>query len=277
MSSLELKLKFCVAIGTALVETTPVPLGGDFVEQMKIAASIGYDAVELHMPIPDVLNIPAIQKIKKDAKLSIATLGTGSIFGKFGFSLLEKDNLKRKMLVDMVHQFIDCAAILESKVTIGSIKGNCCIGWNREEALEVFGTTLHNLSTYAGERGVTLLIEATNRYENNVLNRGDEVVDIIKKYELDHAQVLLDSFHSNIEEPDLNTCITKIAPYLGHIHVADNTRGYPGSGSFRFEAFTRQLSEIRYDGVVSVECLPKPTGLEAATQAFAFLKKNFIW
>ncbi len=270
-------MKFCVAIGTSLVDTTPVPLGGDFVEQMRIAASIGYDAVELHIPMPNVLNIPALQKIKQDLNLSIATLGTGSIFGKFGFSLLEKDDLKRDMLVGMVQQFIDCAAILESKVTIGSIKGNCCMGWTREEALEVFGTTLYSLSKYAGERGVKLLLEATNRYENNVLNRGDEVVDIIKKYQLDHAQVLLDSFHSNIEEPDLNTCITKIAPYLGHVHVADNTRGYPGSGSFRFETFIKQLSEIHYNGVVSVECLPKPTGLEAAEQAYAFLTKHFVW
>lgn len=270
-------MKFCVAIGTALVETTPVPLGGNLIEQMNIASSIGYDAVELHIPMPNVLDIPALLKTKKELGLSIATLGTGSIFGKFGFSLLEKDDLKREMLVGMIHQFIDCAALLESKVTIGSIKGNCCNGWVREEALQVFGTTLHSLSEYAGKKGVKLLIEATNRYENNVLNRGDEVVDIIKKYQLDHAQVLLDSFHSNIEEPDLNTCITKIAPFLGHVHVADNTRGYPGSGSFRFEAFTKQLCEIGYDGVVSVECLPKPTGLEAAKQAYAFLANHFVW
>ncbi len=270
-------MKYCVAIGTALVDTIPVPLGGDFIEQMRIASSIGYDTVELHMPMPNLLDIPAILRIKEELGMSIATLGTGSIFGKFGFSLMERDDLKRNMLVNMVQQFIDCAAELGSKVTIGSIKGNCCDGWTKEEAFAVFGRTLQELSMYAGEKGVKLLVEATNRYENNILNRGAEVVDIIQKFGLDHTQVLLDSFHSNIEEPDIDTCITKIAPYLGHVHIADNTRGYPGSGCFHFEPFVKQLSEIGYDGVVSVECLPKPTGIEAARQAYVFMKKYFIW
>jgi sugar phosphate isomerase/epimerase len=273
--SKELILKFCIAIGPSLVETTPVPLGGDFIEQMKIARAIGYDAVELHIPLPEVLDISELVKTKNELGLEIATLGTGSILGKFGLSLIEKDESKQKLLVSILHEFIDCAALLDCKVTIGSIKGNFDNAWKKNEALSSFASIVCGIAAYAKEKEVVLLLEATNRYENNILNRVEEVVDFIKENSLENVQVLVDSFHCNIEEFDLDACIEKNAPYIGHVHFADNTRWYPGSGSFRFDSFISQLKQANYDGVVSIECLPKPDSLVAANQAYHFLRNNF--
>lgn len=268
-------MKYCVAIGMALSDTIPVPLGGDFIEQMYIAKNIGYDCVELHIPHPSVLDIVQIQTEMERLGLEIATLGTGSILGRFGFSLVDEDALKRQFLVTMLKEFIDCASVLGSKVTIGSIKDNVKLGKEAQQSFDLLGSTLQDLCHYAGERGVTLLLEATNRYENNLLNRGEEVVKIIKQFSLNNAQLLLDTFHCNIEESSIHSCLEPLAEQLGHVHFADTNRWYPGAGSFPFDRFISQLKAIGYDGVVSIECLPKPTGLEAAHKAYEFLRSAF--
>ena len=41
-------MKYCVAANMAGSPTTPVPLSGDFCEQMRKAHEMGYDAIEIH-------------------------------------------------------------------------------------------------------------------------------------------------------------------------------------------------------------------------------------
>ena len=270
-------MKLCVAIGTKINPTVPVPLGGDFVDQMRIAKDIGFDAVELHLPAISLMNVSEVLAESRRLGISVTTLGTGAIFSRFGLSLLERDDLKRDLLLKMLKQFIDSAAELGSMVTIGSVKGNHAPEETLESALERLGATLAVLDEYARSLNVTLLIEATNRYENNVLNTGTEAASLIREHQLTNTKILLDSFHCNIEEREFDSCITTIAPFLGHVHIADNTRGYPGSGCLNIDLFAKQLKSIKYDGVVSIECLPKPTGLEAAKQGFKYLREHFNW
>lgn len=65
----------------------------------------------------------------------------------------------------------------------------------------------------------------------------------------------LDTFHMNIEEPDCADSIRR-ARKVGHIHVADSDRWYPGHAHYDFESTFRALQEIGYrssgPGVVSV-------------------------
>ena len=67
-------------------------------------------------------------------------------------------------------KFIDKASVLRSKVTIGSVKGNIPKGQKPEQYLEVMGENLKMLDEYASKKNVFLLLEATNRFENNIVN-----------------------------------------------------------------------------------------------------------
>jgi sugar phosphate isomerase/epimerase len=55
------------------------------------------------------------------------------------------------------------------------------------------------------------------------------------------------------------------------MHIADNTRRFPGSGQFDFQRILKALDEVGYEGYLSVECIPEPSGEEAAAQAIRFL------
>lgn len=268
-------MKFCLAIGKTTSMWTPLLYAGSFVDNMAHAKELGYDGVEIHVPSTKELDVQALNEACEKYNMFIATLGTGTIYGTYGLHLMDENEDNCQRLIGMVKEFIDVAALLKSKVTIGSIKGNVPAGADREQCIAIMGKNLQIITSYAYKMGVTVLLEATNRLENNVLNTGKEVFDIIEKYHLKSTQILMDSFHINIEETDISNCLKDAGKYLGHIHFSDNTRWYPSAGCFRFDEFNQSIKDIGYDGVLSAECLPRPDGETAARNTIQFFQKNF--
>ena len=76
-------MKFCIAIGRETSPNTPLLLDGDFISSMEKAKKIGYDAVEIHTPKPEELDVEQITQACKRLDMFIATLGTGMIYGKY--------------------------------------------------------------------------------------------------------------------------------------------------------------------------------------------------
>ncbi len=268
-------MKFCIAIGKTTTPTTPLLLEGDFVRSMERAREMGYDAVEIHTPDVEVLDTDELNAACKRLNMFIATLGTGQIYGKYGLYLMDEDEEKQKTIVEMVKKYINVAKKIGSKVTIGSIKGNVPKGADRAVCLGIMGKCLRQISDYAVEQGVTILLEATNHFENNVLNTAKDVVEMIEKNGLKNVQVLMDSFHINMEERSPGTCLADAGKHLGHIHFGDNTRWYPGSGAFNYDLFCQSIKDVGYDGVLSVECFPIPDGETAARKTMEFFRKYF--
>lgn len=54
---------------------------------------------------------------------------------------------------------------------------------DREKHLGIMASNLRIISEYAVNKGVHILLEATNRYENNVLNTAKEVAEMIEKHD----------------------------------------------------------------------------------------------
>ncbi len=268
-------MKYCIAIGKKTLLFTPLLLGGDIVENLKKAGEIGFDGVELNVPDISELNVEEIKRVCQKKNLIISTIATGAIYGNYGLSLTDPDPERCSQLVEMVKKYIDLAAELESYVTIGSIKGNITNDEDRPKYLDILGNNLKKISDYAVKMKVTVLLEATNRLENNVLNTGKEIYDMIEQYHLKNFKILLDSFHVNIEETSISGCLKDAGKYLGYIHFGDNTRWYPGAGCFRFDEFNKAIKDIGYDGVLSAECFPRPDGETAAKKTYEFFKKNF--
>jgi len=269
-------MKFCAAIGERTNQSTPLLFGGDFIECMKKARDIGFDAVEIHTGNIKFLDVQAIRLACDELDMAVATLGTGQLYGRYGMHLMDEDPIRRDLLVKDIKNYIDAAALLGCKVTIGSIKGNVPGDGERKKYISFMTDCLKEISAYAVKKGVYILLEATNHYENNVLNTIDEVVEIIQENHLENFQVLLDSYHANIEELNFQVSIKKNAGYLGHIHFADNTRCFPGSGMFRFDDFCCAIKDIGYGGILSAECFPLPDSNTAGMQTMDFFRRNFL-
>lgn len=109
---------------------------------------------------------------------------------------------------------------------------------------------------YAQKKGIRFVIEAINRYETYLVNNLDKALKFVE--ELNHPSVglMADLFHMGIEERSIVQSLKKIAPYLWHVHLADNTREAPGMGKTDFKEALRTLKAIGYRGALTMEFLP---------------------
>jgi D-psicose/D-tagatose/L-ribulose 3-epimerase len=79
------------------------------------------------------------------------------------------------------------------------------------------------------------------------------VVEVIDRVDRPGCQVLLDTFHMNIEETHLGHAIRTVGPRLRQLHACENDRGTPGSGHIPWQDVAQALKEINYTGPVVIE------------------------
>jgi sugar phosphate isomerase/epimerase len=125
--------------------------------------------------------------------------------------------------------------------------------------------TLQECQAHAESVGVRIGLEPLNRFETYFLNRGEQALALADAVGGD-CGVALDTFHMNVEEPDLLAAIRAAGDRLVDFHVADNTRMAPGSGALDWDAIVRELQAIGYDGHLTVEFVPSADRVPGAEQ-----------
>jgi D-psicose/D-tagatose/L-ribulose 3-epimerase len=113
--------------------------------------------------------------------------------------------------------------------------------------------TIGRLASRAEQLGIRLGIEVVNRYESNLLNTSRQAVEYVKAVDSDNVSVHLDTYHMNIEEPDMFSPVLTAGSRLGYVHIGESHRGYLGSGTVDFGGFFRGLAHVGYDGPVVFE------------------------
>lgn len=150
---------------------------------------------------------------------------------------------------------------------------------------------LGRLDAMLATHGVTLGIEALNRFETDLVNTASEATAIARASGSDRVGVLLDTFHLNIEEKDIRAAIAGAADRLVHFHVSENDRGVPGSGHVPWDQVRQGLADADYNGWIVAEMFVvagnpasadlniwrdvEPDATDAARRALAFLKGHF--
>ncbi|WP_020498170.1 sugar phosphate isomerase/epimerase family protein [Sciscionella marina] len=112
---------------------------------------------------------------------------------------------------------------------------------------------LTRLAARAADLGITLGLEVVNRYESNLVNTAEQALVLIAEVGAPNLVLHLDTYHMNIEEPDLVTPVLRAGERLGYVHIGENHRGYLGSGHLDFGTFFHALAEIGYTGPVTFE------------------------
>ncbi|MGH3972451.1 MAG: TIM barrel protein [Pseudonocardiaceae bacterium] len=127
-----------------------------------------------------------------------------------------------------------------------------------EDDRKVLLEALAELAEHASREGVWLAVEPINRYEDYMINRLEQAVDLaeVVQRELgyDSIRVCADLFHMNIEEDDLAKAIARAGSWIAHVHVDDSNRLQPGTGHLDFPATFGALHDIGYDGWLALEC-----------------------
>jgi D-psicose/D-tagatose/L-ribulose 3-epimerase len=123
----------------------------------------------------------------------------------------------------------------------------------RSRDTDLLVSQLCSLAEYAGEHGVVLCIEPLNRFETSFMNLAAQGIEVADRVAHPACQLMLDTFHMNIEEKSLGDAICAAGSRLKHVHACENDRGAPGSGNVTWSEVASALKQIRYDGAVVIE------------------------
>ena len=106
----------------------------------------------------------------------------------------------------------------------------------------------------AEDFGVTVNLEIVNRFEHYLINTVDEGLEFCKEIDSPNCKLLLDCFHMNIEEDDIEQSIEKAADHIGYFHVSEPNRKVPNTcAHINWKAIGNALKKTGYDGAVVLE------------------------
>ncbi len=108
-------------------------------------------------------------------------------------------------------------------------------------------------ATHARTRGIDLGIEAINRYENHLINTGQQAVEMVERIGAENMFVHLDTYHMNIEEKGVANGILAAREHLRYIHLSESDRGTPGKGNIPWNEIYGALAAIGFEGGLAME------------------------
>jgi len=216
--------------------------------------SFGYDAVEIPVEDPSLIDLDLVKKALADQELK------GIICGAFGPSrdLTHDDPAFHQTCFAYLDSCLEIATELGAGFVAGPMysavgKARLVSPEQRQVEWERAVTNLRKVCRRAGEFGLDLAIETLNRFETDLINTSEDLIRLIGDINEPQAKAVLDGFHLNIEEPDLESAIRRVGDKLIHVQVSENYRGTPGTGQTNWAAWKRGLEAIDYRGTISIE------------------------
>ena len=264
-------MRFSIVLSTHAASFQAVAFKGDFEANVAKIASWGYDGVELAVRDPKLVNAGQLERVVGDCGLVVPAIGTGQAWGEEGLSFTSNDPAVRAAAIERISSHIPLAAHLDAIVILGLIRGITPEGQTHEQSMEYLVEAIQQCAAAAEGTSVRFALEPLNRYETDLIHTVEDGLELIERVGFDNFGLLLDTFHMNIEEPDIYHSISTCGDHIFHFHVADSNRWHPGAGHLDFSSILDGLVATGYEGFVSGEFMPLPDADTAAKCGIFFL------
>jgi sugar phosphate isomerase/epimerase len=227
---------------------------------------LGFDAVEMYGE-PDSVDVSSILDLFNSYNIPIS-----GVTGMWGYASKESSGRKlvtrNKSIFSKTQDYIKKCIVLCDKLD-GKLFNVCLFSDDslveadknharlseslKWELMSTIIDPLREMSLFAKDRGVDLLIEPLNRYSTPVCTTSADAMYVVKSIAQENVGLLLDTFHMNIEEDSIECSIKNSKGLLKHIHLADNNRKMPGFAHINFREIVNALRELEFDGYMSFE------------------------
>lgn len=216
------------------------------------ARKLGFDLVEVPLMEIDKIDAAAIKERASAAGMDLCT----STACSEATDPTSDDERVRAAGLDYLKKCIqatsDMGATVFSGVTYSAI-GRRITGRPTEQHWDHAAHALREAARFAADQGVTIGIEAINRYETFLVNTAEQALALRDRIGEPNVKVHLDAYHMNIEEGDFYQPTKAAVPHLCHFHLSESHRGTPGTGTVDWDAIYRALGEGQYSGIVGLE------------------------
>jgi len=243
------KIGFNVLVWSAVISDGLKPIIG----KLK---TVGYDGVEFLVGSPGEASYKSLGNYTQDIGLEATTV---FVVGKEENPVSEIASTRAKAL-DRIKWAIDRAHDLNAKLLCGPFHSAHAIFEKRapeDKEYEWSGEVLHSAGEYAAQAGITLGLEALNRFECYLCNTMEQLNRLVMIADHPNVKAMFDTHHANIEEKNFGDAISTIAPVLVHVHISENDRGTPGDGHINFDQAFSSLAKINYQGWLTIEAFSR--------------------
>lgn len=257
-----MKIGFCMLLWTTSVDESHRALLEDI-------RATGYDGVEVPVfgGTPD--DYAKIGKMLDGIGLGRTVI---SIVPELSMNPLSEDPADRQRGVDHLKWLVDCTASLGADgiggplhQTLGHFSGAPTTDAEFDRAREVHAKA----GDYAQANGVTIALEAINRFEAYFATTQDLICDYTRSLNHPAIKTMYDTFHANIEEADPVAAFTRNADDIVHVHISENDRGVPGRGHVPWAETFKAMKASGYDRWLTIEAFGRALpDLAAATRVW---------
>jgi len=238
----------------------------DFYDRIKLAADLGYDAVEFWNP--------ADKDIDKIAKLSAANNIPVSICCvKHAWDDLYRMSADPARVLKNVEESAKIAKDLGCKSLIGlsgDVKGH-----SYDESIALIGN-LSRAAEVLEKEGVTLNMEALNSivdHKGYYLDSSFVGFNILKAVNSPNVRLLYDCYHMQIMEGNLVQNITNNIERIGHFHSAGVLgRNELMGGETNYKKVIETIDSLDYDRYFGLEYWTSYDSMKSLTDTIKYLK-----
>jgi D-psicose/D-tagatose/L-ribulose 3-epimerase len=235
------------------------PFGPMHLAMFDRMRATGVDFVELLVPEEGELDLAATRAATTAAGLGIVLAARVNLQR----DLASADDAAHRAGVDYLKRCVDVAVALGARIVGGPLYGAPLVFAGRAPApvdeptrarrIARVVAGLREAARHAGEHGVVLGLEPLNRFETDIANTTRHGLALVEEVDAPALGVMLDTFHMNMEDPDLPAAIRRASRRLVHFQANENDRGFVGSGHIDWPAIARALADIDYRGPITLE------------------------
>lgn len=243
-------------------------VGRPFVQMLEFCKERGYEGLELYenndLTVPDLEVARRIREKALELDVAVCCMSQGA-------NLMAQD---QKAEVERTKKYIQVAELAGAPYihfTVFPVLRYDIRGVNRKKMIQTVTPAIRELCDYAGERGISCLLEGQGFYVNGL----ETMADLVS--EVDHTNLGIAADLGNVlcvdEKPE--PFVGYFAPLVRHVHVKDMTfsdkhpndgkrwiptrngdwlnRGCLGDGSVNIEKCLEILKNVGYTGNFVIE------------------------
>ena len=228
----------------------------DYIETAKRMHACGCEVLEVGAP--HLLDMTDEQlKELKDTCDGLGMEITSNIGPAEEYDLASEDPAVRANGVKYLTDILRAMAKIGSKSLVGAMYSYWpCKNFkydDKEGAWERSIEGMKEVAKVAEELDIECCLEVLNRFETYIMTNCEEAVEYCKRVGSKNVNILLDTFHMNIEETSFYEPVIAAGSRLRHIHMTESDRGMLGEGNVRWDDLFRGLQEIDFNGNLVLE------------------------
>ncbi len=232
----------------------------------------GLDTIEIAVGAPSDFDAAFVRR-----ELDKAGLACGWICAILGADRdLRGTRTQQQTCLKYLREVIDQAVVLGASKVVGPAysavgRADAVPAAEKKRQWKTVVGNLRQIGAYAVKKKVQICVEPLNRFETDFLNTAEQAVQLARDVNSPGVNVMLDTFHMNIEEKDSAAAIRKAGKLLGHVHACGCDRGTPGKDHINWPEIVNALRDVGYDGDLVIESFS--THVEMIAKAAAIWRK----